>query len=141
MSEENEIKDPAAVLAALARAKEDAKKYREQFEALKAEHESVSEQLSSIKSKIKDTVLASAIERAGAQPERVLRYLDTEKIEYKDGELEGFDEAFNALKVDLPELFDAKRRVGGRVETEIKNPPNTAKSVSELQAEHLLRRS
>lgn len=141
MSEENEIKDPAAVLAALDRAKDDAKKYREQFEALKAEHEDMSEQLTSIRGKIKDAALSSAIERAGAQPERVLRYMDTDKIEYKDGQLEGFDEAFAALKADLPELFDAKRRVGGKVETEVNNSANSQKSVSEIQAERLLRRA
>jgi hypothetical protein len=139
MSEEDvEIKDPKAVLAALERAKEDAKKYREQYEALAAEHDPVKAELDKVKGYIRDTAIERAIEEAGADPKRVMQFIKTDSIKYADGKLEGFDEEFTKVKTALPELFDPKRRVGGRVESEINGDPNHVKSVSEMQAERLL---
>lgn len=132
-----EIKDPAAVLAALERAKADAKKYREELEALQAEHEPLKEELEGLRSTLKDSAIKRAIKDAGAEPDRVMKFLKTEGITYEDGDLSGFDEAFDTLKNDLPELFDAKRRVGGRVELETPDA-NVQKSVTEMQVDRLL---
>lgn len=135
MSEE--IKDPEAVLAALERAKADAKKYREELEALQAEHEPLKAELDGLRGQLKDNAIKTAIRNAGADPERVTKFLNADSIAYRDGSLEGFDEAFGALKNDLPELFDPKRRVGGRVELET-GKPNIEKSVTEMQVDRLL---
>lgn len=134
-----EIKDPAAVLAALERAKEDAKKYREQYEALVAETDPIRDELNSIKEERRQDAIKRAVRDAGADPERIMQFLKTEGIEYTDGKLAGFEENFQTLKTALPELFDPKRRVGGKVEAELNGNANHVKSVSEMQAERLLR--
>lgn len=138
MSEEVLIEDPKAVLAALARAKEDAKRYREELEAMQAEFGPIKEELDSLRGEIKTNAIKRAVAETGADPDRVLQFLKTEDIEYKDGKLEGFDDNFKSLKTALPELFDPKRRVGGKVELETDGKVHHQKSVSELQAEKLL---
>lgn len=139
MTDEVEIKDPKAVLEALERAKADAKKYREELEALQAEYAPIKEELSKMKDDLKNSAIRRAVEQAGADPDRVLTFLKTDGIEYADGKLQGFDESFGELQKQLPELFDPKRRVGGRVEAEVKGDAQQVKSVSELQAERILR--
>lgn len=141
MSEEVQevtIKDPAAVLAALERAKADAKKYREEYEAITAQLTPIKEELDKMKGEMKTNAVKRAVADAGADPERVMQFLKMDDIDYKAGKLEGFDDAFDTVKTALPELFDPKRRVGGRVELET-GEANHVKSVSELQAERLLR--
>lgn len=83
--------------------------------------------------------LSSVLCPEGADPDRVMQFLSTDGIEYKDGQLTGFEENFKTLKTALPELFDAKRRVGGKVEMENAKEAQGVKSVSEMQAERLLR--
>ena len=134
------IKDPAAVLAALERAKADAKKFREEYEAISAELTPIKEELDNMRNEVKTNAVKRAVKDAGADPERVMQFMKMDGIEYKDGKLEGFDDAFQTVKTALPELFDPKRRVGGRVELET-GDANVVKSVSELQAERLLRNS
>lgn len=132
------IKDPAAVLAALERAKADAKKYREEYEALSAELTPIKEELDTMKSELKTNAVKRAVKDAGADPDRVMQFMKLDGIEYKDGKLDGFDDAFETVKTALPELFDPKRRVGGRADMET-GDANVQKSVSEMQAERLLR--
>ena len=134
---DTEIKDPAAVLAALERAKADAKKYREDLEALQAEHEPLKAELGTLKGQMKDSAIKRAIKDAGADPERVYKFLKADGITYNEGNLEGFEEAFSTLKSDLPELFDPKRRVGGRIELET-GDANIQKSVTEMQVDRLM---
>lgn len=137
--EEVTIENPKAVLAALERAKEDAKKYREQYEALVTETDAMKEELGKMRDGVKADAIRRKVEAEGADPDRVMQFLKTEGIEYKDGELEGFEDNFKALKTALPELFDPKRRVGGKVELETKGENNATKSVTELQVDRLLR--
>lgn len=138
----DEIRDPEAVLAALERAKSDAKTAREALEAGKEEMEALRAEVNKYRSDITDTKLRRAIADAGADPDRVLRYLNKDGITLKeDGNLEGFDTEFARVKEDLPELFDAKRRVGGVVEMFPKGEPKQEKSVSEMQVDRLLRRA
>lgn len=140
MSDDVEIKDPAAVLAALERAKSDAKKNREELEALQAEHATVKEQLDRYQGDLKNVRLRAAIKDAGADPERVMRYLKVDDINLTESGLEGFDNEFTRVKTELPELFDTKRRVGGNVEMFPESDANHVKSVSEIQAAKLMRR-
>lgn len=136
--EEVTIENPKAVLAALDRAKEDAKKFREQYEQLVSETEAVRAELTAIQTERKNVLIERAVQDAGADPKRVMQFIKLDGIEYKDGKLEGFEEAFGTVKTALPELFDAKRRVGGKVEGEINGNPNHVKNTSEIQAERLL---
>lgn len=135
---EVEIKDPQAVLDALERAKADAKKYREQYEALQAEHEPLVEKYGALQEELKTSAIRRKIEAEGADPDRVLKFLKTDDVKYEDGKVEGFEDAFKTLKTELPELFDAKRRVGGKVELET-GSANIQRTPSEIQADRLLR--
>lgn len=46
--------------------------------------------------------------------ERVLKYVSLDDVSIDaEGNLAGFEEKVNSVKADLPELFDAKKRVGG----------------------------
>lgn len=139
MSEEVTIENPAAVLAALERAKADAKKYREELEALQAAHEPLVEELNGLKGKAKADAIEAKVRAEGADPKRVMQFLKVDDIEFTNGELKGFEENFSTLKTALPELFDPKRRVGGAVELETSKDANVVKSTSEIQAERLLR--
>lgn len=58
---DTEIRDPEAVLAALERAKEDAKKHREQYEALLAEHEPLKAELDSIRADQRNDAIKRAV--------------------------------------------------------------------------------
>lgn len=144
---ETEIKDPEAVLSALERAKNDAKTYRERLEALQeemntlnAETEALREEVSNVRGEQKENAIRKALLKEGADPDRVMKFMPKD-IEFVDGELQGFDEALKTLKEDLPEIFDAKRRVGGRVEHEVRGDVKAVKSVSEMQADRLMGRA
>lgn len=141
---ETEIKDPEAVLAALERAKNDAKTYRERFEALQeemntlsAETETLRAEVNGVRGEQRENAIRKALINEGVDPDRVMKFMP-DGIEFVDGELQGFDEALSSLKADLPEIFDAKRRVGGRIEHEIRGDVKATKSVSEMQADRLL---
>ena len=133
-----EIKDPKAVLAALERAKEDAKKFREQYESLVEETNALKEQVEAAKAERRDIAVRRAVSEAGADADRVMQFLKLDGISYEDGKLVGFDDEFSKLKTALPELFDPKRRVGGRVELETDSKANASKTVTEMQVERLL---
>lgn len=136
---EPQIRDADAVLAALERAKSDAKTYREQLEEAQGELAGLKEQLSEQTSALKDTRLRRYITEQGADPDRVMKYIKTDDLTLTKDGLEGFEDEFKRVKEDLPELFDPKRRVGGAVEMHTESDANHVKSVSEMQAAKLLR--
>lgn len=147
------IEDPKAVLDALTRAKTDAQRYREKLESMQAEVESLQtqlgemealrEQLSAKSNAVRDMQVKSQLKLDGvSSPERVMKYMDLEKVTLNDAnEIEGMDEALSSVKEDFPELFDAKRRVGGQANIHERGANNVVKSTSELQADRLLHRA
>lgn len=136
---ETQIRDADAVLAALDRAKNDAKTYREQLEEAQAELAGIKEQLTEQTNALKDIRLRRYITEQGADPDRVMKYIKTDDLTLTKDGLEGFEDEFKRVKEDLPELFDPKRRVGGAVEMHPESDANHVKSVSEMQAAKLLR--
>lgn len=71
--------------------------------------------------------------------DRFIKYLDLEKISVdEEDNLIGLDDEVGRIKGDFPELFDTKRRVGGRVDAAADNPAHVEKSVTEMQVERLL---
>lgn len=72
-------------------------------------------------------------------PDRIVKYLSWDGVDFddKDG-IVGLDKSIETVKTDFPELFDTKRRVGGRIDAAADNPANMPKSVSQLQAESIL---
>jgi hypothetical protein len=134
------IEDPKAVLSALERAKSDAKKNRERTEELEAllnEKESTIAQFSGklLNQKLTQKLAAEGI----SDPDRVLKFINIGNLSFDDDfNIIGFEDQFEALKNDLPEVFDAKLRVGGQADTAIKASVSTTYSATELQAAKIL---
>ena len=117
-----EIRDPQAVLDALERAKADAKRYREEAESLtqqladqrsefEAQLKTANDTTLELQSKVKRSMVESAVRNAKGN-ERVMRFIDLDSINVEDDNLVGFDAALEKVKVDLPELFDDRKRAG-----------------------------
>lgn len=155
MSEENnqtpEIKDPKAVLDALERAKADAKKFREELEALQEGHaelvkaknaldetvKSLQESDGTWKNKTKELLVKGHL---GPNAERVMKFLDMNAITLgDDGEVAGLNEAVAKVKSDLPELFDPKKRVGGAADLFDKGDAPKAATGTEAQVQRIFR--
>lgn len=135
-----EIKDPAAVLAALDRAKADAKKFRLEKEGLEKELASVKEQGSSIKTRFMSEKINSHLSKLGlSNAERLIKYIKINEISLdEDFNVIGLDEQIEALKSDFPELFDPKLLVGGKVNSGQAMPVDKKLSASEMQAKLVL---
>lgn len=131
----DEIKNPKAVLAALERAKADAKKYREDAEALRS---AVPKEDKYKDRAIKAEAKQSLLEKGVKNPERLLKHINLDDLDFDDdGNLAGLEGRLSELKTDFPELFSAKARAGSidQFQEGIKPKKLTA---SELQAQQVL---
>lgn len=135
-----EIKDPAAVLAALDRAKADAKKFRTEKEAMEQEIVATREKLSLNQTKLKnDKIIRELLEKGVPNADKLLKYIKTSEIELTDDfEIDGLDDQLESLKVDFPELFDPKMIVAGKADSGITSSVDSPLSASELQAKYVL---
>lgn len=138
--QEVKIEDPAAVLGALERAKAEAKKFREEKEKLEADLENTSELAANYSSKLMQEKIKSKFESSGVKDaDRFMRFVDFNQISLDDNnEIIGFDQQFEGIKNDFPEIFDAKLRVGGQADGAVSTSVNTKISASELQARKIL---
>lgn len=134
------IEDPKAVLSALERAKSDAKKYREQAEQLENTLNEKNTTIAQFSEKLINQKLTQKLASEGINdPERVLKFIDVNQISFdNDFNLVGFEDQFESLKSDLPEVFDAKLRVGGQADSAVKTSVSTNYSATELQAMKIL---
>ena len=139
-TEEATLNDPKAVLAALDRAKNDAKKFREEKERLEIDLNSSNQKIAEFSGKLLKEKVAQRLSAEGLkEPKRFIKYLDTLKLEFDENlEVTGLDEQLEQLKADLPEIFDAKLRVGGQADTSLKATINTQYSATQLQAAKIL---
>ena len=70
---------------------------------------------------------------------RFMKFVDFDKLSLDDNnDVVGFDTQLESLKQDLPEIFDAKLRVGGQANTAESTVVNTRISATELQARQIL---
>lgn len=140
IQEEVTIEDPKAVLSALERAKNDAKKFREEKDAVSKLLESKEEDVSRyagalLKEKISKKIMQEGIK----DPERLLKFVDTNSITFDDNfDLIGFEDQIEKLRLELPEIFDPKLRVGGQADAAVKATVSTQYSASQLQAMKVL---
>lgn len=140
INEEVTIEDPKAVLAALDRAKGDAKKYREQAEALQIDLDSKDQTIAEysgklLRQKIKEKLASEGIK----DPARVMKFINTAELGFdEEFNVVGFETQYEQLKTDLPEVFDAKLRVGGQADTSVKASVSTQYSATEMQAMRIL---
>jgi hypothetical protein len=139
--ENEEVKDPAKVLAALRKANADAKKYREERDALKASLASGDDAKKFIARAAKAEAKLKLQEQGIKDTDRLVKYLTLDDVTLGDDDtFEGLDSKIEALKGDFPELFDAKRRVGGSVNAGAGNGQEVkaALTSSEIQARQIL---
>ena len=137
-----EIKDPAAVLAALDRAKKDAKQFRVEKEDLETQLKSWQEHSSKVQSKLIQDKVLGHIQSLGIQnSDRLLKYININSLVLNDDlEIEGLNEQIETLKTDFPELFDPKLLVGGKADAGNVTPVDTKMSASQIQAKLVLGR-
>lgn len=136
------IEDPKAVLAALERAKNDAKKFREEKEKLEIDLNSKDQKIAEFSGKLLREKINQKLSAEGLkEADRFIKYLDVNKMEFDENlNILGFDEQFEQLKKDFPEIFDAKVRVGGQADASIKASVSTQYSATEMQAAKILGR-
>jgi hypothetical protein len=141
-AEEVVIEDPKAVLDALDRAKNDAKKFREEKEKLEIDLNSKDQTIAEYSGKLlREKVLQKISEEGIKDPKRILKFMNLTTLEFDENlEIKGFEDQFNQLKEDLPEVFDPKLRVGGQADTAVKASVSTQFSASQLQAAKILGR-
>ena len=141
-NEEVVIEDPKAVLIALERAKSDAKKFREEKEQLENLLNNKDEVINSYSSVLLKEKIAKKISEEGIKdPDRVLKFVNMSNLSLDDNfDLIGFEDQIEQLKSDLPEIFDAKLRVGGQADTAVQATVSTKYSASQLQAARILGR-
>jgi hypothetical protein len=139
-TEDTTLNDPKAVLAALDRAKNDAKKFREEKEKLEVDLNSSNQKIAEFSGKLlHEKVLQKISEEGVKDGRRLLKFMDLTKFEFDDNfDVVGFDSQFNQLKEDLPEIFDPKLRVGGQADSGVKASVSTRYSATELQAAKIL---
>jgi hypothetical protein len=137
-----EIKDPAAVLSALERAKKDAKTFREEKESLEAklaQYEQDTAKFSGYLLKEKVTQELNSLN--GINPERIMKFIKFESLSFDDElNILGLKEQILELKQDFPELFDPKLLVAGKADSADSAPVGKRLSASELQARAVLGR-
>lgn len=134
------IEDPIAVLSALDRAKADAKKFREEKEKLESDLNVKVGIINDYNNKLLQNTVKSRLEKDGIEnPERLLKFVDFEKLQLDaESNLVGFEDQLEGLKADLPEIFDAKLRVGGKADGAASTSVSTKISATELQARTIL---
>jgi hypothetical protein len=139
-TEDTTLNDPKAVLAALDRAKSDAKKFREEKEKLEVDLNSSNQKIADFSGKLLYEKVLQKISAEGVkEPRRLLKFMDLNKFEFdQDLNVIGFDEQFKQLQEDLPEIFDPKLRVGGQADTAVKASVSTQYTATQLQAAKIL---
>ena len=90
-----------------------------------------------LKEKTKQTIADLGIK----DPERLMKYVNFDGLQFSDDmDILGLTDQIESIKNDLPELFDAKLRVGGQADAAATTVVNTMQSASQLQAKFLLGR-
>lgn len=137
-----EIKDPAAVLAALERAKKDAKQFREEKEALEAKVAQYEQDTAKYSGKLlKEKVIQELAKLNMVNTDRILKFVKFEGLSFDDDfNILGLDDQIKELKSDFPELFDPKLLVAGKADSAEATPVEKKISTSEKLAKIALGR-
>lgn len=138
-TDDAEIRDSAKVLESLRSANAEAKKFREERDALQERVASLEgdEGIARWKQKAVVAYAKDALRAEGVKDvSRVLKYIDLGGVDLDDEDnLVGFPEKLAALKKDLPELFDVKKRVGGAADAFADGTVKPKKSGTEAQVD------
>lgn len=137
-----EIKDPEAVLAALDRAKKDAKQFREEKEALEAKLAQYEQDNAKYSGKLlREKVVQELGKLNITNTDRILKFVKFEGLTFDDElNILGLEDQIKELKSDFPELFDPKLLVAGKADSAETKPVDKPMSTSEKLAKIALGR-
>jgi hypothetical protein len=137
-----EIKDPEAVLAALDRAKKDAKQFREEKEALEAKLAQYEQDNAKYSGKLLREKVTQELGKLNiTNTDRILKFVKFEGLSFDDDfNILGLEDQIKELKSDFPELFDPKLLVAGKADSAESTPVDKKLSASERQAMAVLGR-
>jgi hypothetical protein len=138
----DEIRDPKAVLDALANAKAEAKKFRLEKEALEQQINETSAKASQVQSKLMNEQVNRHLTSLGMQHgDRLIKYIKMDSLSLtEDLEVSGLDEQIASLKLDFPELFDPKFIVAGKADSGMNTHVSMPQSATDLQARLILKK-
>lgn len=124
--------------AALERYKTENKKFREQRDEFKAQAEA-GEANEAFKNRALAAEAKLRLNGLGVKDtDRLTKYIDYSKVSFgENDEIIGLDEQIEGLKGDFAEVFDPKRRVGGKADAAASTPPATPKTTTEMQLANL----
>lgn len=151
MTDENEdLTGHEALVKAHDKLKADIVEMRDRLKEIQKERDSLKELADTLSpenmEKMKKRALTAEI-RAKLESEGVpnadgvIKYLDLNGVDYdEEDNIVGVDDKLDALKADLPLLFDKKARAGrSGADIHEKAPANTQKSTTEAQVDGLFR--
>lgn len=144
----SEIQDEKKFLDAYYGLKKDVEDLRSSVKAMEKEKSELEKQLeglseeavSKFKEKaIRQEIRSKLVEDGVPNPDGVLKYLDLNGVDYdEDDNLTGVDDKLDALKTDLPLLFDKKARAGrSSVDIHADKPAKAEKTTTEAQVDSL----
>lgn len=118
------VRDEQALLKAYREAVEDLKSLRDENKNLKAELEKKPKDENEWKDRALKAEVQAELAKTGVKDVgRLVKYVGTDGIDFdENGNLTGLSDKLEQVKKDLPELFDAKRRVGGKADIFTKEP-------------------
>lgn len=131
-----EIRDPEAVLAALERAKKEAKEFRLEKEKLEEELQKQNTEVAKFSGKLLREKIEKELSKLNiSNSDRILKYLNIANLTFDDDlNIVGLDEQIKEMKKDFPELFDPKLLVGGKADAGATQSVEKKVSTSELLA-------
>lgn len=117
MTEElEEVKDPQALLTAYNKLKADLRDLATERDSLKSQVAELNTDQFRIQALTAEAKLALAGQGI-KDVDRLMPYIGTEGLDFDDkGQVTGLNERLETLKKDLPEVFDAKVRAGGKAD-------------------------
>lgn len=140
VAQEIEIKDPKAVLDALDRAKADAKRFREEKEAMELNLNSKEQKIAEYSARLlREQVKKNLRDQNITNVDRLMKYVDFDKLDLdEDFNVKGLEDQVSGIKSDFPEFFDPKLLVAGKADSADAVVANAQLSVSDKQAKLLL---
>lgn len=124
--ENEEVKDPQAVLAALRAAQDEIRRISSERDEVKKSMESLQETINNdewrnraLMAEVKSSLTNKGLKDA----ERLIKVLGTDGIDFdENGKVTGLDERISEATKDYPELFDPKTRAAGKADAFANGP-------------------
>lgn len=132
---DNMLSEKEKMRTALDEYKKENKKFRTERDEYKAQADSTE----TLRNKAIETEAKLKLQAFGVKDvDRFAKYIDLSKATLDEkGNIAGLDDQIEVIKGDFPEVFDAKRRVGGKADAAANAPAAAPKTTTDLQLEAL----